>query len=950
MHLPCLHLLAVSSACLATQIATAANHPFLTAIPAATGAPVIVAGDTTYLEFGGYDWGPNWGGARRQTQTSATDQGATSVTTVTLAGSNATYTVTTAWSRPAPNTVRMESRLASQSDAALTLSIISLALGSHNGGSITVTAADGSATTHPVPLGRIQLGDAVKSIAMTDAVGATSTLTFDTPTPVVADNALRIVLASERITAGQHTDVAATLKLPAATDFYPDLAKVPPTNQGWFPFTGVSPIPPESEWSLARWLEAPAGKHGRIRAVNDQLIYNNRSIKLWGINVAFGATAPDRALADRRADFYAAMGINSVRLHKYADGDGWAGILRPGTGAAFEPAALDRMDYFVAALKQRGIYSKLSPVFIIKPGEDDRARIPYLDEFERTGNRYNPRHGSLYLSIELQDLLIDQLRALLTHRNPHTGLTYAKDPAIAYVELYNEDSSLFGGVTGVMARSATLRARGGAMFSAWLRRKYGTEEAFNAAWGPRGLNNSMLENQRIPRDESWAGNRIYPVGNPWFFDPTNLNTSQEAYRQRLLDTMLFLKELQDQVYARMAEAVRATGYEGEIIASNWHAGRQMSHFYNLHSDYLIGTIDRHNYFGGGARNAGPIQTASMFARPGGGSLSSSLNQVANRPFMLSEWIHVWPTEWGVEGPVILGAYGMGLQGWDVSYPFQNRDNGSFSPVVGAELWDATAPHFIGVFTAVSRQVHRGDVRESPIIHTRNVHIPSLAEQRVGFEEQTTQDGDIKSFDSDVFPTEALAIGRGVVAFTETFMPTEPLDVDSHKDANGLIRSVTGQLAWRPGQGQADGHIEIDTPGTQAVAGFAQNRTIELGAATITLRSRFAALYLSAQSPTGTLANDSILITAIARARNQNQVVLGDSFLASTGVVRNASNPPPVVMEPVVAEITLRRRGTPTVHILDHQGVRTGRTVPVENGILKLDTGRDGTPWYLITWR
>ena len=34
-------------------------------------------------------------------------------------------------------------------------------------------------------------------------------------------------------------------------------------------------------------------------------------------------------------------------------------------------------------------------------------------------------------------------RQLLTHRNAYTGLTYAEDPVVAFIEIANEDS-LFG--------------------------------------------------------------------------------------------------------------------------------------------------------------------------------------------------------------------------------------------------------------------------------------------------------------------------------------------------------------------------------------------------------------------------------------------------------------------------------------------------------------------------
>ncbi len=932
-----------------------AAAPLTTIFNSRSGQPTVLGESGILLEFGGYDWGPGWGPAKRQTQVIPASKQVESKTTVELPATRVTYEVETVWSHPQAKTLRAEAALRAPSATELTLSVLTLAPKSFESGKLIASMADGASQEFPLPLGQVPIGEKVKTLRLENSAGQAVTVTFDQPTPVAADRALRIILARDRLAAGDESKVGFSVQLPEATDFITSADDLPDTQAGWYAFKGASPIPAESEWRLSDWLESPAGKHGRIVAREDVLFYNNQPIKLWGINVSFRAAAPDKSLADRRADFYAALGINSVRLHKYADGDGWAGILKPGTAVSFDPQALDRMDYFVNALKQRGIYSKLSSVFIIKPGEQDAARIPYLHEFEKSGQgdkaRYKPRHGAIYVSRELQDLLAEQMTNLLSHRNPYTGLTYAEDPAIAFVELYNEDSALFGGVSHVMRQSPTLRARTGERFARWLKEKYGSEEAFRKAWGEQALNNSILQNQNLPLDESLAENRIYPAGNPWFFDPVNLNTSQAPYKQRLLDTMLFLKELQDETYARLEKAVRATGYSGEIIASNWHAGRQMSHYYNLHSDALIGTVDRHNYFGDGARGeSGPMNAASMVSTPGGGSLSSSLNQVGNRPFMLSEWIHVFSNEWGVEGPAILGAYGLGLQGWDVSYPFQNSDDGSWSLTIGAEPWDATAPQFLGIFPAVSRQVHRGDVTESPVVHTRHVHLPSLAEQKVGFAEFNTQEQDVKTFDSDVFPAAALAVGRGVVEFTKEFQPTAPLDLSAHRDASGALLSVTEQLRWQPGKNPRDGFFQINSPGTQAVVGFAEGQEIRLTDATIRPQSRFGAIYLTAQSKEGTLAKDrGVLVAAIARARNRDQRVFNDVYLARSGTQPNVKPPGVVFMEPVKAEITLNRPGTPTVHILDHNGVRTGKTLPVQGGKLQIDTGRDETPFYLITW-
>jgi hypothetical protein len=317
--------------------------------------------------------------------------------------------------------------------------------------------------------------------------------------------------------------------------------------------------------------------------------------------------------------------------------------------------------------------------------------------------------------------------------------------------------------------------------------------------------------------------------------------------------------------------------------------------------------------------------------------------------MLSEWIHVSPNEWGVEGPAILGAYGMGLQGWDVSYPFQNRDTGTFAPAIGLQNWDVVAPNFLGIFPAVSRQVLRGDVTESAIVHTRHVHLPSLDEARIGFEEKVSQDADIKTIEGAAFPAAALAAARGVVRFTDTFTATEAFDLDPYRK-DGAIVSSTGQLRWIAGANDKDGHIVINTPATQAVVGFTRDKAFDLADVTLRPGSRYGALYVTARSKEGVLATDkAVLVTAIARARNSGAVILEDSFLFSKGTMKGTRIAGPVVMEPVIASIVLKRGGNPTVHLLDHTGVKTGKTLRVENGVVHIDTGRDATPYYLIEY-
>jgi hypothetical protein len=835
-------------------------------------------------------------------------------------------------------TLVVDTELSTSTDTPLTLVTLAVtpAPDRFRGGRLIFDKVDGTRGELPLPLDKQGPGAETRTMTFRSKEGLEMGFSHEPAMLVAADNAARIVLAEKTMTAAHPLKATLRIRLPADAVYYPDTASVPQEDgfETWFPHAREPASGAEDELSMASWLEAPAGKHGRVTSEGDRLVYNQRPFKVWGINLCYSDCAPPKELAEKRAAFYARNGINSVRLHKYADGDGWAGILKRGRWAEFDPAALDRMDYFFAKLKEKGIYVKLSPVFIIKPGAEDIDTIPYLAEFGevKAGQRVQTRHGSIYLSRELQDLQIQQLVALLKHRNPYTGLTYAEDPAVLVVELYNEDSALFFGTQGQLQRSPTLRKRNAERFTQWLQKKYGSEAKLLEAWGDKALNSFAGEGFT---GESWEGKSIVPAGNPWFFNPEQLEGSQKPKKVRLLDTMQFLYELQNDFYARYAQALRDAGYQGEVLSSNWIAGEAMSHFYNLHSDALIGMIDRHNYFGGMGR--------SMLPRPGSGIISVAANtQVANRPYMLSEWIHTRPNEFGVEGPAIIGAYGMGLQGWDASYVFQNRDTGNFSERIGREDWDATAPQLLGIFPAVARQVLRGDVRQSDRSIARFVHVPSLAEGKVGFDDRATAEGDIKTADSSTVPAAALAVGRLTVEFTETFRETPPFNLADHTRDTG-IQSLTGELNWKPGEGPRSGWFSIDSPGTQAVVGFSGGQKVQLKHATIEPASEFSAIYLTARDPKANVeTGSSLLLSAVARARNTNAKVLADSYLLQPGEG-------PVRMEPVKARITLNRKAVATVHVLDTSGKKTGKTLPVDQGTFEIDGVRDQTCYYLITY-
>jgi hypothetical protein len=923
----------------AVVLSAPAGQPTFTAFSAGKAEVIVGHAEGDYLRIGTAVWGPKWAYSSFTGKPFSAKGTTTADLSAKISGANTPLKLSFRAQRPAPNRLVFQYELMSENDMNITLAAVDLMPGKTFDGR-TVTVEDGGKPVSlPYPFGRRSIGSQVSSLQMTDAQGGVTVVRLDPPCEVAADGSVRIILAQDKVRGGAVRRLDMTVDLPAATEWYSSLVEMPdaPGFSTWYPWLAKG-ITEDSVLGMQDWLEQPAGKHGRIVRQEDALVYNGKPIKLWGVNLCYSACAPEKELAEKRAAFYRKYGINAVRLHKFADGSGWSGIVSKNSCVEYDSKGLDLMDYQVGKLKEAGIYVKLSAHFgSLKLGPADKQYVPFMDEFG-TGKkeRLETPHSAIHYSPELQQVQILQMVNLLKHKNPHTGLTYAEDPAVAFIEIINEQSILFFTSMNPLKASVTLRKQVGERFGQWLRSKYGGHDQLVKAWG-RDAMDAFANDGFKTEGEHLDKNNILPLGNPWYWDPDQLNGAQASRKRRMLDTLEFLYTLQCEFYDRYVKALREAGYQGEILSSNWQAGRAYSHFANLYSDYLVGTIDRHNYFG--AKKA----DASMLARAGSGMLSSGMQQVANRPFMLSEWIHVAPNELGIEGPAILGAYGMGLQGWDVSFIFQNRDHGSFAGKIAGDRWEVTAPQVLGVFPAVSRQIHRGDVKQSTVVAVRNVHAPSLFAGKLSFDDRVVQGYDDKELDSSKVPARALAVARSVINFTDQYTDTPTFDLKRY-EKDGQLTSATGQLHWREGKGESGGCFTMDTAGTKAVVGFAGGGKYELGNITIEPQSKFSAIYITAREPDQTIeTSHELIIVALARARNQGMKFSpsGDRMLAPGAA--------PILMEPVKARITVRKGGAAKAYLLDHDGRLTNQTLPMDNGGYNIDGARDKTPYYLLKY-
>jgi hypothetical protein len=267
-------------------------------------------------------------------------------------------------------------------------------------------------------------------------------------------------------------------------------------DDGLFPFV-VSYDTPANVTNASSWLGKPAGAGGFIRAGDGSLKNDSGPVRFWATNICFEGCFPTHPQAERLAARLGRLGINCVRMHHMDNFSIWGDSPNKLT---IDPHKLERLDYLIDQLRRRGIYTNLnlhvSRWFGEAEGFSGRAQRP---EYDKGLDNFEPR------MIELQK---KYARDLLTHVNPYTGNPYSREPAIAFVEINNENALHATWGWGQLDQlpepyAATFRL----LWNAWLKQKYGNTERLSKAWNAEAvpLGRELLRNGRFKGG----------AGSPW---------------------------------------------------------------------------------------------------------------------------------------------------------------------------------------------------------------------------------------------------------------------------------------------------------------------------------------------------------------------------------------------------------------------------------------------------
>ena len=639
--------------------------------------------------------------------------------------------------------------------------------------------------------------------------------------------------------------------------------------------------------------EAPAGKHGFLRADGQHFVFEDGTpARFWGTNFNSAANFPTHEYAEIVARRLAMFGMNIVRFHQL-DGD-WStpNIFcftrgrRINDTRKLDPESMDRLDYLIYALKKNGIYVYLDNITYRRFREADGVEnAAALTDAAKPQGVFDER------MIELQKEYISQL---WNHYNPYTKLAYKDDPVIVMTEVANE---------------CDLFIRCGFLIEPYRTR---LEERFQAWRKEHGLE---------------------PVETPVDF----------ADRTRE-DTVLFKYELQKHFFEEMDSYMKSIGIRIPIAGTNWFA----SLFPLSRAQTCFDFVDQHTYFNTWTWKPHEKLFRNESLLPYGWPAELMPGRLADRPFFISEWDVPWPNEYRSEGPLMLAA-ACCFQGWDGAavhtYRYDCRPDVDMIavPVTGEALsgisfrsgvFDSfNDPCRFSLYYHAALMVRRGDVAESPVTHV--VKIDKMLSSELAPEAGVTGPADQKVL--PIFDNRAPDAKKIAIAFPETKVPAGCEEIDPlHSlvaDGADTVRSETGEL-FRDMKRKI---AVIDTPRTKAAFGFlGACGEIELKGLKIRCRNPHAVIALSSLSDAPLAESDNILLTALDNCDNT------DAEYNDDHTIQYSKGHGPVEAAVVVADIELETSVTQLrVDAINTHGLQVGRTpATYENGVLKFTVGGD----------
>lgn len=315
---------------------------------------------------------------------------------------------------------------------------------------------------------------------------------------------------------------------------------------------GEFTLPASCNLDFSYTLQKPAGKKGFLKVSPEGKFQwgDGSRARFWGINVASTRLNIPPSQIDAVVKNFAKAGLNLVRLEAADNRNCLLGAADGADSRHFDPQYLDRLDYWMHALRKNGIcyYLDLLDFRTFRPGDG----VINAEQLDRAARPYAVFDKKL---IELQK---EYATNLLTHRNPYSGLRPIDDPAFAMMEICNEHGFfLYPEKLETLVEPYRTNLLG--MWNQWLRDTYGTRDKLKAWWGQWQGTMTLL-----PEEDPFLSTVKLPLLSPPKKNMEKLDVLRSPTRTR--DGVRFLYLVQQNYFKEMYAHLRAIGAKIPITA------------------------------------------------------------------------------------------------------------------------------------------------------------------------------------------------------------------------------------------------------------------------------------------------------------------------------------------------------------------------------------------------
>jgi hypothetical protein len=613
--------------------------------------------------------------------------------------------------------------------------------------------------------------------------------------------------------------------------------------------------PPRDEFSAEALLdlrglnENSAGEHGfvtRSRDGNDFALGDGTPLRIWAVNdFAF-----DKNLT-RHSRFLAKRGVNMVRFHCN---------ITPTNDDLMSIDQGDRDNLWrgVAAMKKEGIYVTYSPYWA------GPARVKPSMGILDTGGGQN--WGLLFFDPKLQAAYKNWLKQALTEKNPYTGLPLSQDPALAIIEIQNEDSLLFWTTQGIKGTAKRELRR---QFASFVREKYGSLEKAKESWNGAAPSADQDAPDNFGEDEA----ALYIV---W---QLTQHHGPEGQQRRCADQMQFLCETMRKFNAIIGDYLKnELGCKQLVNAGNWRTADNVTMLDGERWSYSGNEVMAVNRYYDGAHegansgwaisNGDRFTDKSVLLRPR--EFPLALKQVEGFPMIVTESSWVPPLSFQSEGPFLVAAY-QSLTGVDGYYWFATgeedwRQPGSANGFMPSEAkWVCATPMLMGQWPAAALMYRRGYLKQGkPVVHEQRSledlwwrRTPIIGEDP-GFD--PNRDGANRPKESNIkngVNPLAYLVGPVEVSYAGDSSQSHVAELGPYiREERKEIDSITGQLRWDYGKGLC----QLDSSKAQGVSGVLKGQDVfRLSDVEIQSRNDYATVLMVAMDDKPLKDSEKILV-------------------------------------------------------------------------------------------